>query len=59
MEVIGNFSWILSTDFAFLASLYRNRMNSDRFQPLVQHPTLYPNLKYSFGIGIWILTPKI
>ena len=39
MEVSGNFLWISGLDIDFLASLYHNRVNSDSFEPLVQHPS--------------------
>ena len=42
MEVSGNFLWISGLDIDFLASLYHNRVNSDSFEPLVQHPR--PNM---------------
>ena len=40
MEVTAIFSWILGTGIGSLASLYRNRVNSDSFQALVQHPNV-------------------
>ena len=39
MEVSGNFSQILDPKTNFLAGFHRNRVNSDTFEALVQHPT--------------------
>ena len=45
MEVSGNFLWISGLDIDFLASLYHNRVNSDSFEPIVQHPTVQSKMQ--------------